>query len=102
MIEVSIVGVIMTNVNSVGISNNNLPVPVTEPKVNNKKVVAFKAADGRDQFVRQPQMMSPQDAALYKAIEEQQKREKNQKLKQNLSWGVGIASGLAIIGFFFF
>ena len=99
MIEDSIVGVIMTNVNSLGISNNNLPVPVTEPKLNNKKVVAFKAADGRDQFVRQPQMMSPQDAALYKAIEEQQKREKNQKLKQNLSWGVGIASGLAIIGF---
>ena len=88
----------MTNINSVGILSNN--VPVYEPKKkndNNNKVVSFKAYDNRDQFVRQPQMMSPQDAALYRAIEEQRNKEKKQKLKQNLITGVSVASGIAII-----
>ena len=97
MIEGSIIGVIMTSINSVGLMNTNLPVPVEAQKNKKNSVPSFKAYDNRDQFVRQPQMMSPQDAALYRAIEEQRNKEKKQKLKQNLITGVSVASGIAII-----
>ena len=97
MIEGSIIGVIMTSINSVGLMNTNLPVPVEAQKNKKNSVPSFKAYDNRDQFVRQPQMMSPQDAALYRAIEEQRKKKKKQKLKQNLITGVSVASGIAII-----
>lgn len=97
MIEGSIIGVIMTSVNSVGLMNTNLPVPVSKPDKKNNKAVAFKAQDSRDKFVRQPQMMSPQDAALYKAVQEQQKEAKRQKLKSNIAMGVSVAACLAII-----
>ena len=97
MIEGSIIGVIMTSINSVGLMNTNLPVPVETQKNKRNSVPSFKAYDNRDQFVRQSQMMSPQDAALYRAIEEQRNKEKKQKLKQNLITGVSVASGIAII-----
>ena len=97
MIEGSIIGVIMTSINSVGLMNTNLPVPVEAQKNKKNSIPSFKAYDNRDQFVRQPQMMSPQDAALYRAIEEQRNKEKKQKLKQNLITGVSVASGIAII-----
>ena len=97
MIEGSIIGVIMTSINSVGLMNTNLPVPVEAQKNKKNSILSFKAYDNRDQFVRQPQMMSPQDAALYRAIEEQRNKEKKQKLKQNLITGVSVASGIAII-----
>ncbi len=87
----------MTNVNSVGILSNSVPATVYEPKKNNNKVVAFKAYDNRDQFVRQPQMISPQEAAMQRAILQQQKEAKKQKTKQNIITGVSVASGLAII-----
>lgn len=87
----------MTSINSVGLMNTNLPVPVEAQKNKKNSVPSFKAYDNRDQFVRQPQMMSPQDAALYRAIEEQRNKEKKQKLKQNLITGVSVASGIAII-----
>lgn len=97
MIEGSIIGVIMTSVNSVGLMNTNLPVPVSKPDKKNNKAVAFKAQDSRDKFVRQPQMMSPQDAALYKAVQEQQKEAKKQKLKSDITTGVTVAACLTII-----
>ena len=87
----------MTYVNSVGIASSNLPVPVTAEKKN--KVLTFKAAESQDRFVNQPQEMTPQEAALYNAIQEQKRKEKNQNLKQNISWGVGLAASLALIGF---
>lgn len=41
-----------------------------------------------------PQMRQPisQDQLMLKMMQEQKKKEKNQKLKQNLSWGIGIAA----------
>lgn len=55
-----------------------------------------------DQFVRQEpvvvqQPAMSQDEMLTRYIEKQEKEQKKQKLKQNLSWGIGITSGLAII-----
>lgn len=68
------------------------------------KVVNFKAGENEVNPYR-PQRQAPvitrppmnDQVMLQRMIQEQQKKEKNQKLKQNLSWSVGIASGLAII-----
>lgn len=68
------------------------------------RVINFKAGEN-DRTQYRPQSQAPvitrppmnDLVMLQKMIQEQQKKEKNQKLKQNLSWGVGIASGAAII-----
>ena len=84
----------------------NMPV-VVENVPNNVRRINFKA--GEDQFVRQDrdgrqtrpailqqQRMVQQDPMI-RMMEQQQKEQKKAKAKQNLSWGIGIASGLAII-----
>lgn len=62
----------------------------------------YQMPSSNDQFVRQQpvvvqQPAMSQDDMFVQMLQEQQKEEKKQKLKQNLSWGIGIASGLAII-----
>ncbi len=68
---------------------------------NDPKVINFRADDKQQvQYRPAPVMTRPpmnDQVILQKMIQEQQKKEKQQKLKQNLSWGVGIASGVAII-----
>ena len=74
---------------------------ITNNLSNNVKKVYFKAEN--DKFTRQsgpiytqPPMLD-QQAAMRRAIEDQKKAQKNTKRKQNLSYGISIASGLAII-----
>ncbi len=62
----------------------------------------YQMPSSNDQFVRQQpvvvqQPAMSQDDMFIQMLQEQQKKERKQKLKQNLSWGIGIASGLAII-----
>lgn len=68
---------------------------------NDPKVINFRADDKQQvQYRPAPVMTRPpmnDQVILQKMIQEQQKKEKQQKLKQNLSWGIGIASGVAII-----
>lgn len=66
------------------------------------KNLSFNAES--DQYVRQnkqPVYTQPpildQQAAMRRAIEEQQKAQKKQKLKQNLSWGLGIAVSMTFL-----
>lgn len=79
-------------------------IPEVENKQGNLYKVNFRAND--DQFVRQGRQQGPvytqpailnQQDTFTKMLEEQEKEAKKQKRKSNLSWGVGIASGLAII-----
>lgn len=65
----------------------------------NVRKVNFQAGENRRQYapVSQTQMMDPQQAMLMRAIQEQQKKEKKQKVKNNIITGVSVASGLAII-----
>ena len=91
----------MTSLLNVSNINNNPQQPVvvdTVPK--NARRMAFKAGEN-DQFVRQhPQQrvqQPPMMDSYARMIAEQKKQEKIQKRKQNLSWGIGIASGIAII-----
>lgn len=92
----------MTNVQNVRNVIMNVPQPVSEKKENNIYKINFKAEN--DQFVRQdkqtrPAILQNQNPQLQmvKLMEQQQKEEKKAKMKQNLNWGIGIASGLAII-----
>ena len=73
---------------------NSTPV-VVENSSNNLQRVNFKATYN-DKFVKQTPMSYEERIA--KAQAEHEKEVKKQKRKQNLSWGIGIASGLAIIG----
>lgn len=88
----------MTSSLNVGNIYNTPQQPVvvdTVPK--NAKRMSFKAGEN-DQFVRQQQVSQPPMMDSYaRMIAEQKKQEKAQKRKQNLSWGIGIASGIAII-----
>ena len=68
--------------------------PINGENALNKKI-SFKATNN-DTFVKQTPMSY--EERLAKAQAEREKEIKKQKRKQNLSWGVGIASGLAIIG----
>ncbi|MBQ7763806.1 AAA family ATPase [bacterium] len=94
----------MNSIQNVGnVVVKNVPQPQVEQKQNNLYRVNFKA-DG-DQFVRRggnqtrPAILQqqPQQDPLSRMLEKQQEEQKKAKLKQNLSWGIGIASGLAII-----
>ncbi len=93
----------MNSMNSVGQYNlKNTPV-VVENVPNNVRKINFKAEN--DQFVRQdrggvqtrpailrqPQQMVAQDPMI-RMMEQQQKEQKKAKAKQNLSWGLGIAT----------
>ena len=88
----------MTSSLNVGNIYNTPQQPVvvdTVPK--NAKRMSFKAGEN-DQFVRQQRVSQPPMMDSYaRMIAEQKKQEKAQKRKQNLSWGIGIASGIAII-----
>ena len=93
----------MTSVQNVGnVVVKNVPQPNTEPKTNNLYKVNFRADN--DHFVRQnrnsaqprPAILQPQDP-MVRMMVQQKKEEKKAKMKQNLTWGIGIASGLAII-----
>ena len=89
------------------IKNTNVPVQTQQPVVvnnlpQNVRRVNFKAE--KDNFTKQqnapvytqPPMLD-QQAAMRKALEDQKKAQKNAKRKQNISWGIGVASGLAIV-----
>ena len=88
----------MTSSLNVGNIYNTPQQPVvvdTVPK--NVRRMSFKAGEN-DQFVRQQRVSQPPMMDSYaRMIAEQKKQEKAQKRKQNLSWGIGIASGIAII-----
>lgn len=96
----------MNNIHSVGnFAIKNQLVPEVETKQNVYKV-NFKADD--DKFVRQGRANGPvytqpaivknaQQDPYVRMIKKQENEQKNAKRKQNLSWGIGIASGLAII-----
>ena len=91
-------------VNTISVSNvlRNVPQPTVDSPKNNLYHVNFKADDG-DRFVKQSNSNRPartQPAILnqHQQMEEMIKnREKKEKRKQNLSWGIGIAASLAII-----
>ena len=90
----------MTSSLNVGNIYNNPQQPVvveTVPK--NARRMSFKAGEN-DKFVRQnPQRVSqpPMMDSYSRMIMEQQKKEKAQKRKNNLSWALGIGASLAII-----
>ena len=79
----------------------NQPPVIVENVPNNVRRVNFKAEN--DSFVKQktpvytqPPMLD-QQAAMRRALEEQKKAQKNQKVKQNISWAAGVLSAVAII-----
>lgn len=88
------------------IRNVNQPIQTQQTVVvndipQNVRRINFKAEN--DSFTKQktpvytqPPMLD-QQAAMRRAIEEQKKAQKNQKLKQNISWAAGILSAAAII-----
>ena len=82
----------MTNISVNSLNSTQI---VTENSSNNIARVNFKATS-TDSFVKQPSMTY--EERLAKAQAEREKEIKKQKRKQNISWGIGIASGLAIIG----
>lgn len=75
-----------------------------QQNVPNLKVINFKAGEN-DRTQYRPQSQAPvitrppmNDQIMSQRMIEQQNRDnRRQKTKQNLSWGIGIASGLAII-----
>lgn len=83
------------------INNTQSPTIVSKlPK--GAKNLSFNAES--DQYVRQnkqPVYTQPpildQQAAMRRAIEEQQKAQKKQKVKQNLAWGLGIGASAILI-----
>ena len=87
----------MTSVMKLG---NQSPV-VVDRTFKNVKQLTFKN-DDNSKYVRnnnqsRPTILMPQADSYNQIIENQRKAEKKQKLKQNLTWGVSLASGLAII-----
>lgn len=88
----------MNNIQSVGnVALKNKQVPEVETKSNNLYRVNFKA-DGDGYRYTQPAILQQQQQDQFvKIAEAQHKEAKKQKRKQNLTWGIGIASGLAII-----
>ena len=81
---------------------NPTNVPVSKPqeqRTNNKQqpVYRVQTQPSNDTYVRQPRYIQTQNPML--DPRRQQNRGVNKdKLKSNLTWGIGIASGLAIIG----
>lgn len=67
-----------------------------QPQRKRQNNVYQMPSSSNDQFVRQQPAIS-QDDMLVQMLQEQKKKEKKQNIKQNIAWGVGIASGLAII-----
>ena len=100
----------MNNIQSVrNVIVRNQQAPEIENKQGNLYKVNFKA--GEDRFDRQTRRQGPvytqpailnQQDPLAKMLEEQEKAKKKQERKSNLAWGVGIASGLAIISMVLF
>lgn len=83
----------------------NTPVVVENLPKNNIRMINFKA--GEDQFVRQDrngkqtrpailqqQPMMVQQDPMIRMLEQRQKEEKKAKMKQNFTWGLGIATSL--------
>ena len=87
------------------VSFDNLKLKTNEPINTDKSSQSFRCvgfkANEKDQFVKQNSVstkaLPSQKDSYTKAIEEQKKKEKKQKIKNNMTWGIGIASGLAII-----
>ena len=71
----------------------NQSQPVTEPNKTNVIKPNFKA--GNDSFVRQQATQNQQALQRQRQIEDFQKEQKKQKLKQNISLGVGIFTAAA-------
>ena len=91
----------MNGIQSVGNNLKNQPPVVVETIPKNVQRLSFKS-DDKDKFIRNNQPVTTQPTILTKdpriaMMEAQQKEQKKAKRKQNLSWGIGIASGLAII-----
>ena len=95
----------MNNVQSVG-SIALKRQQINENNKNNIQRISFKADN--DQFVRQNRpkgavytqpaiVQNAQQDPYIRMLEKQENEQKKAKRKQNLSWGIGIASGLAII-----
>lgn len=84
----------MLNIQSVENYNLKNQPTVVGNVPNNVKNMTFKASD--DKFVRQPSVLD-QQANMRRALEEQKKTEKKQKIKQNLTWGLGIGASLVLI-----
>ena len=74
----------------------------------NIRITSFKAGENDNRMQQMPRktynnpsvITAPpvnNQIALQRMMQAQQNKEKKQKLKQNLSWGIGIASGVAII-----
>lgn len=74
----------------------------------NIRTTSFKAGENDNRMQQMPRktynnpsvITAPpinNQVALQRMMQAQQNKEKKQKLKQNLSWGIGIASGVAII-----
>lgn len=94
---------------SLNVSNvvvKNVPQYNVEQKKNDNLYRVNFRADNNDQFVRQSRPKAPvytqppmldKQSQLARMIEEQEKAQKKEKTKQNLSWGIGIAASLAII-----
>ena len=90
----------MTSVQNINLKNN--PPVIIENIPNRAKKLSFGAE--KDTFVKrsnapvitEPPMLD-QAAQLQRMLAQQKKEQKKQKTKQNLTWGISIASGLAII-----
>jgi len=79
----------------------NKPAVISQPPMMDRLDLSTKTNDtnkpSKKQAVYTQPPMLDQEAMMRKAIEDQKKAQKKQKLKQNLSWGISIASGVAII-----
>ena len=91
----------MNNIQTVGnFALKNQQNPEVETQQNNVRKINFKADYQGQPRYTQPAILQqqPQQDYFSKMLEEQEKEQKKAKRKQNLSWGIGIASGIAIIG----
>ena len=90
----------MNNIQTVGnFALKNQQNPEIETQQNNVRKINFKADYQGQPRYTQPAILQqqPQQDYFSKMLEEQEKEQKKSKRKQNLSWGIGIASGVAII-----
>lgn len=102
----TIKGVVMTQIQSVGNNNANMqPQVATNSQPKNVIRYDFRPAN-QDQFVRQqsptqqPPVQQTRRMMQPPQLQQMLEAQKKEKAKQNLSWGLGIVSSVVIIAFF--